>query len=120
MKLVDLVTDHPGGWADILEGIKTLWPDLTIDVAQALWGSTNKVRDRKGEEQATLVFRLEKKGEDRRRYLLHEYLGGLEHRCGGMLAAEAIRCLERAGLPVPGDEQWSLYAADWERRDAGY
>jgi hypothetical protein len=118
MKLVDLVTEHPGGWADILDSIEAVWPDLSIDVAQALWGKTNMAGGGKGEEKATLVFRPEKRGEDRRKYLLHAYLRGLEHHCSGMLAAEAIRCLKHAGLPVPGEEQWSLYAADWERKNA--
>jgi hypothetical protein len=119
MKVVDLVTQHPGGWEDILENIKLRWPDLTVDVSQVLWGRTNRVLDRKGEEKLTVTFRPERKGEDRRKFVLYEYLENVEQDCSGMLATEAVRCLRNAGLPVPGDKQWKKPAADWERKNAG-
>lgn len=118
MRLLDLAVEHPGGWQDIIEGIRDKWPELAVEVAQPLWGRSNMVRDGSGRDQYTLFYRQARQGEDRRRYLLHEYLGSLEHYCSGMLAAEAIRCLRQAGLPVPGDEGWLLYAADWERGHA--
>jgi hypothetical protein len=118
MRLIDLAVEHPGGWRDIIESIRRRWPDLAVEVAQPLWGRSNRIRDASGKEQYTLINRTARQGEDRRRYVLHEYLESLELPYSGMLAAEAIRCLQQAGLPVPGDEGWLLYADDWERRDA--
>lgn len=118
MKLLDLAVEHPGGWQDIIEGIRDRWPELTVEVAQPLWGRSNMIRDSSGKEQYTLLHRQVRQGEDRRRYVLHEYLEHLELPCSGMLAAEAIRCLQQAGLPVPGDDAWLLYAADWEQGHA--
>jgi hypothetical protein len=120
MKLEGLATVHPGGWTDIIDVIEERWPELEVVVPTAMWGRTNVKLNKKGEETVGLMFRPERRTDVMGKYILHEFLRNAEGGCSGTLAASAYFCLRQAGLPVPGDKQWLLCAADWRRTDASH
>lgn len=118
MKLAGLATEHPGGWNDILANIAVRWPDIKLDIGTNMWKATTKVVDKDGRQQDTGVSRLARDFVDVQQVDLHGYLANLEFPVSGLLAAEAYRVLQSAGLPTPGDPQWKQPASGWRRKHA--
>ena len=114
MKLVDLVTMHPGGWQDIIDFVKKKMPDAVVDISSPVWSMTNVVVNRRGEELFTLVNRASRSSDYMSRYSLPDFLENVEYVCSGLLATEAVRVLLKVGLPVPGDKDWLKPSGKWK------
>ena len=91
--LNDLVTEHPGGWADILQA-------LQAHAGESLNVSKLPVIKPKQVDAGDIAYKL----------------ANLENSCSGLLANEAQAELAKAGLPLPGTKHWLEPAEKWFRK----
>lgn len=103
MKLVDCVTEHPGGWQDIIDAIG----EKTASVGGAAYDVTFGVETRPDfRGRKTIHIERRYRGEFKR-------LEDIEGDISGRVAATGWEWLRINGYPLPGSEAWMKPAKEW-------
>ncbi len=117
MRLLDLQTQHPNGWPDIVAMIKSRHPEVESTVTDYGWMAQSWAESPQGRPVPLATPRLTRDFQRNRTVSLWLYLEALEGGSSGILAAEAYKALDRAGFPTPGHKDWLKPAAQWKKRD---
>lgn len=113
MRVNDLVTQHPGGWNDIVAATRAYAPNFVVSSSQLRWVLDFIVTKKKGLEMpspAKVFVPGEYMVEERKLVdiLDSDFVGA-----SGSIASGIFRIFIKYGIPVPGDKEWLKPASTW-------
>lgn len=113
--LKDCVTQHPGGWQDIIDYV-----NANYDRYQASYKEVEAISDTGRatyNSDGTLTYERVARSNESERKLPR--LEELHHGMAGITASMGWEILRSLGLPLPGSKEWLKPCANWRKDEKG-
>lgn len=120
MKVSQLITQHPGGWQDIMAMLRAKHPDVEVKVSEQSWTVDYIAVHKKGMNLQSNTKVLTHAGKIDSIVPLGKLLdmdADFPVSSTGALASMLHRMLMGLGFPVPGDKEWMKPAMTWEQKE---
>ena len=113
MKLTDMITQHPGGWSDIIANVGAYARGMTVDVSSMNWVQ-EYMRTEKGKVSSISITKVPMPdGHTSSNVNLYDFLCTDFDGSSGVIASNIYRVMMRYGFPVPGDKEWLKPSSSW-------
>lgn len=114
MKVTDLVTQHPGGWADIVAACRAYAPEKVVVVSTSSWTDDHIMKTKRGATMSSVTVVPVFAGMHDDKCKLIDVLDADIPGVSGEIAAGIYRIFLKYGIPVPGDKLWMKPASTWD------